>query len=241
VRFDWALPGAAAVGDGVEVAVLVDVLSFTTTLTVALERGATVLPYRWADPAGAAQHAREHDAELAVGRFRARVGQVSLSPVSVRNAAALGRLVLPSPNGSTIAYQLGAGTSICLAACLRNAGAVAAWIAAHFQAMLATAAVIGAGERWEDGSLRPAVEDLWGAGAVIAGLNAAGWTSLSPEADAARAAYEAVRGDEHDALRACASGQELIASGFEMNVAIAAEVGRSHVVPSLVDGCFVPT
>jgi 2-phosphosulfolactate phosphatase len=207
---------------------------------VALERGATVLPYRWADPAGAEQYAREHDAELAVGRSRARAGQVSLSPVSVRNAA-LGRLVLPSPNGSTIAYQLGAGTSICLAACLRNAGAVAAWIAVHFQAMLATVAVIGAGEQWEDGSLRPAVEDLWGAGAVIAGLNAAGWTSLSAEADAARAAYEAVRGGEHDALRACASGQELIASGFEMDVAIAAEVGRSHVVPRLVDGCFVPT
>jgi hypothetical protein len=43
---------------------------------------------------------------LAVGRSRAGPGEVSLSPSSVRDAAVLDRLVLPSPNGSTISYDL---------------------------------------------------------------------------------------------------------------------------------------
>lgn len=47
LRFDWGLPGAVAVAK--DVAVVVDVLSFTTTLTVALDAGISVLPYRWDD------------------------------------------------------------------------------------------------------------------------------------------------------------------------------------------------
>ncbi|MEU7813535.1 hypothetical protein [Pseudonocardia sp. NPDC049154] len=34
VRMDWGLPGAVAVAAGCDVAVVVDVLSFTTALTV---------------------------------------------------------------------------------------------------------------------------------------------------------------------------------------------------------------
>lgn len=36
VRFDWGLQGALAVAADVDIAVVVDVLSFTTTVTVAL-------------------------------------------------------------------------------------------------------------------------------------------------------------------------------------------------------------
>ena len=46
--------------------------------------------------------------------------------------------------------------------------AVARWL----QARGGTVAVVAAGERWPDGSLRPAAEDLWGAGAVLAGEDA---------------------------------------------------------------------
>jgi len=106
IRFDWAGQGASAVTVSADVAVVIDVLSFTTTLTVALDRGTTVLPYRWND-GGAADYARQHDAVLAVGRSEATAGQISLSPGTVRNASPPARLVLPSPNGSTIAHNLG--------------------------------------------------------------------------------------------------------------------------------------
>ena len=127
---------------------------------------------------------------------------------------------------------------MCVAACLRNASSVASWIHAR-QPTAAVVAVVAAGERWSDGSLRPAVEDLWAAGAVIGQLAAAGWSSLSPEALLARAGYRAVRGRETDALRACASGRELTEQGFAIDVATAAEIDLSKQVPVLIDGCFV--
>lgn len=70
------------------------------------------------------------------------------------------------------------------------------------------------------------------------GARGRGWSSLSPEARLARAGYQAVRGCEADALRACASGRELTAQGFAIDVAIAAEIDLSNQVPILIDGCF---
>jgi len=105
LRMDWAPAGANAVVEGCDVAVVVDVLSFTTTLSVAADCGVTVFPYRWRDDR-AEVFAAEHHATLAVGRSAALPGQVSLSPHSFRTAPSLERLVLPSPNGSTISFQL---------------------------------------------------------------------------------------------------------------------------------------
>ena len=94
--------------------------------------------------------------------------------------------------------------------------------------------------RWgDDASLRPAVEDLWGAGAVVAAYVAARpATRVSPEAEAAHTASEAVRGDSVAQLRGCASGIELVEKGFGADVAIAAELDASSVVPVLTDGWF---
>jgi 2-phosphosulfolactate phosphatase len=214
VRFDWGLGGADAVAGGADVTVVVDVLSFTTTLSVALDAGVVVLPYRWRDET-ARGYAAEHGAVLAVGRSQARPGELSLSPLSLRVAELAERLVLPSPNGSSIVSQLAARTKTCSAACLRNASAVAGWIAAGSSATTTVA--------------------------VIAGLVAAGWGGVSAEADAARCGYESVRDGELEAWLGCASGCELVDAGYRADVEIAAEVGTSETVPLLVDGhCFLP-
>ncbi|MFC8044674.1 2-phosphosulfolactate phosphatase [Nocardia sp. NPDC057353] len=223
VRFDWGAVGAEAVR--AEVTVVVDVLSFTTTLSVAADRGIEVFPYRWGHEE-VAGYAAERGAVAAVGRRVARPGQVSLSPGTIRRAEPFARLVLPSPNGSTIAHRLAAAGSLCVGASLRNAAAVAAWVGAG-----RTVAVVAAGERWPDGSLRPAVEDLWGAGAVLANLP--DQEGFSPEAVMAVQAWRAVAERLPAALRECASGRELIAAGFPEDVAIAGEVGRSSAVPVL--------
>ena len=160
LRHDWGPAGAAATTADADVAVVVDVLSFTTTLSVAADAGIAVLPYRWAD-ATAAAFAAEHDAVLAVPRSAAGTDQISLSPASVRRAdPAPDRLVLPSPNGSTITHRLVGEVPVVVGACLRNATAVAAWITRTHRPGSTTVAVVSAGERWPDGSLRPAVEDL---------------------------------------------------------------------------------
>lgn len=241
VRFDWGAGGAAAIAGDTDAAVVVDVLSFTTTLSVAADAGIAVLPYPWGDRAGAEELARERGAVLAVGRATAIAGEVSLSPLSIRAMTAkVPRLVLPSPNGSSLAFALASTSEVCLGGCLRNATALAGWLTEHLDRTAASVAVLAAGERWSDGSLRPAVEDLWGAGAVITALRAAGWSAASPEADAAAAAYAAVRGAELDSLLDCASGRELIEIGFTGDVRIAAEVDHSTSVPRLVDGAFRP-
>jgi len=237
-RRTWA--GAAAVASDADVVVVVDVLSFTTTLSVAVDAGIAVLPYPWND-ASAETFARERGAVLAVGRSQGGRGQFTLSPASVRAAAVQPqRLVRPSPNGSALARRLDGQAASCVGACLRNAAAVAGWLAGRYRPGLTTIAVIAAGERWDDGTLRAASEDLWGAGALVAALTDVGWSARSPEADLARAGYDAIRGGELNALRACASGRELVEGGYPADVAIAAEIASSSAVPVLNDGIFVP-
>jgi 2-phosphosulfolactate phosphatase len=236
VRLEWGPSGVDALS-GVTHAVVVDVLSFTTAVTVATGRGVAVYPFRWRDERAAA-YAAEVDATLAVGRLeaaRAGVAGVSLSPAAMARVEGVERVVLPSPNGSTISTALAGSGATVVAACLRNAPAVAAWLAARAEA--GPIAIIPGGERWPDDTLRPAVEDLWGAGAVVAGLLAAG-LSASPEARAAAAAFAAadLPGDLHQ----CVSGRELSDHGFAADVAIAGEYGASSVVPVLVDGAFLP-
>lgn len=239
IRMEWGPTGATAVP--ADYAVVVDVLSFTTTLSVALERGIEVFPFRWRD-SRAAEHAVRHGATLAVGRFealsRGDARHVSLSPASLSEVEGIERLVLPSPNGSTIAFALADSGAQVVGACLRNAGAVARWLAPRI-ADGASVVVVPAGERWYDDTLRPAVEDLWGAGAVISGLVAddeAREASASPEARMAAAAWRAAR-LPGDLLRS-ASGIELAEVGFVADVEIAAQHDVSDVVPVLVDESF---
>ena len=239
LRLEWGPTGAEAVGPGCPVGVVVDVLSFTTTVTVAADRGIPVLPYRWSDEAGAQSLATAQGATLAVGRSRAGPGAVSLSPRTVRTAPDLRRLVLPSPNGATVALRLAQYTPEVVAVSLRNRRAVAAWLlGCRAERPDLRVAVICAGERWPDGGLRPAVEDLWGAGALVALLQDGGWPDVAPEAAAAAGS---VPGDLGSALRACASGRELIDAGYADDVDTAAELDGSRSVPVLRDGAFVAT
>lgn len=225
---------------GCDVAVVVDVLSFTTTLSVALDAGIEVLPYR-PNQDTAASYADSVDATLAVGRSVARGDQISLSPSTIRRRSVPPqRLVLPSPNGSSISYQLAGSADTVIGASLRTATAVAGWIATNHAAGAAVA-VIAAGERWPDGTLRPAIEDLWGAGAVLQALAERGWyDGFSPEARGATDAWNSVSADLAARLSECASGVELIAAGYPDDVAIAAEVDSGRSVPVLRGDRFIP-
>lgn len=250
IRLEWGPTGGAAICAGpaaADIAVVVDVLSFTTTLSIATRRGTRVHPFPWKDER-AATYAAERDAVLAVGRFEAQHlddPPPSLSPATLLASRYVARLVLPSPNGSTICAALRDSPTkpTVVGASLRNRTAVASWLAPRVAAG-ATVAVVPAGERWPDGSLRPAVEDLWGAGAVLDRLldvldGAGGPVGVSAEARHAVTAYRHVADRLAHELRACASGQELVAIGFGADVAAAAEVDADDVVPVLTDDGFV--
>ncbi|WP_433163285.1 2-phosphosulfolactate phosphatase [Kribbella sp. CA-247076] len=237
--FDWGPVGAEVVGGAIgTIVAVVDVLSFTTAVTVAADLGIEVYPYRWRDETAVA-YAKQYDAALAVGRSEAGPGEVSLSPVTIRQAHGIERLVLPSPNGSTIAQQLSDSGATVLAVSLRNRQAAADWVNQRLAEDPELKVVaIAAGERWKDGSLRPAVEDLWGAGGFLSALDT---DSRSPEARAAAAAYDAVAEELPRLLHDCAGGRELTQYGFSQDVTIAAEVDASRSVPVLRDGKLIPS
>src|SRR6478672_42202 len=123
-RFEWGLAGARRFAGGVDVLVVVDVLSFSTSVDVATGRGAEVFPARWRDDR-AVDLARDQDAVLAVGRSVVSSDQpYSLSPASLTRIPWGTRLVLPSPNGATICADAADSGAVVFAGCLRNATAV---------------------------------------------------------------------------------------------------------------------
>lgn len=238
VRLDWGPVGAAITR--ADVAVVVDVLSFTTSVSVAVERGMRVFPFPWRDERAAA-YAEERDAALAVGRLEAsRDGAPplpTLSPAGLRTCPPVPRLVLPSPNGSSIAAALAGSGAVVAAGCLRNSSAVTAWLSAHLAAGRSVV-VVAAGERWSsDDSLRPCLEDHLGAGAILSGLPA---SDQSPEARAAAALFDATH-DLGRTLAECVGGRELSAKGFGEDVSVAAALDVTRMVPVLgADGAFTP-
>jgi 2-phosphosulfolactate phosphatase len=205
--------------------VVVDVLSFSTTVAVATARGAEVWPIGFNDER-ALSEAQRIGAELARRRRAVTAAHpYSLSPVSVSTIEPGTRLVLPSPNGARLCEAARGSDATLLVGSLRNASAVAAAAAG----LGTPVAVVAAGERWPDGSLRPALEDLLGAGAVVERLASAHRLDPSPDARAAAAAFRAA--DLAADLSACTSGRELAADGYAEDVALAAQLDATDVAP----------
>jgi 2-phosphosulfolactate phosphatase len=229
VLTEWGMTGVEALRERVAVLIIVDVLSFSTAVDIAVSRGAIVFPFPLGDRAAAQAAADRVGAELAKPR-RAAGGQFSLSPVSLLAVTAGTKIMLPSPNGSRL--SLAGGGKPVMVGCLRNAAAVAQ--AAREMARGCTVGVIPAGERWPDGSLRPAIEDFLGAGAIIHHLA----LPCSPEAQVARDAFRVAGDDVIRLVRASISGCELVDGGFPGDVDIAVEVGASACVPLLTEGAY---
>ena len=225
-RCEWGAAAVAALAPA-DITIVVDVLSFTTCVDVAASRGAAILPYPWND-ASAAEFARAQHAELAGRRRQARY---SLAPESYLDAPDSLRCVLPSPNGAQVTLVAARTAPIVLAGSLRNARAVAE----AAQRLGSTFNVIPAGERWLDGSLRPALEDWLGAGAILRWLPA----SRSPEAESAVALFERHRERLVETLDQCGSGRELAGRGHDRDKFIAGQLDVSACVARFDGVAFV--
>ena len=228
IRLEWGAEGIAALAEHCGALVVVDVLSFSTAVDIAVGRGARILPLPWRDERAAA-------AARAAGAVLGGEGSWSLRPSSLLDIPAGTLLALASPNGATLATKAAATGVRVLAGCLRNARSVAG------QALAAAGGrpigVIAAGERWNvDGRpLRPCVEDLLGAGAIVAALLVLAGGDASPEALLASRAALATD-DPGTALAECSSGRELIGWDRARDVELAGELDVSTVAPVLVDG-----
>jgi 2-phosphosulfolactate phosphatase len=233
-RFDWGLNGLRQLAPTCDVVVIVDVLSFSTAVDIATSREGIVFPFRWRDDSAKAL-AKEKEAILAVGRKEISTEfPYSLSPVSLQSLPKGCRIVLPSPNGATLTVEASTLCPQVICGCLRNAQVVAE----AARKLGKTIAVIAAGELWngQGSELRPGVEDLLGAGAILDALNL---PSISPEGKAAVAAFHSARKDLERTLLDCSSGRELIEAGFSGDVLLAAHLDTSNTVPALIEGAFI--
>ncbi|MFT4037295.1 MAG: 2-phosphosulfolactate phosphatase, partial [Thermomicrobiales bacterium] len=208
--------------------------SVLASLAPHIARGACIIPWPTRGES-AAQQAAAHGALLAERRFADGAGGAySLSPASLLTIPAGTRLVLPSPNGARLALAAAARGATVLIGCLRNARAVAD----ACREIGAPVTVVAAGERWpHDGSLRVALEDHLGAGAILSEF--IGPNDVS-EAGAAVALFRAMQPELRQTLHACASGQELLARGYAEDVDLAAELDTDTVVPLLSEGRLLP-
>lgn len=198
VRVEWGAAGLARLAPA-DVVVVVDVLRFSSGVTVELEAGVDRVPLDVA----------AHDVSL---------------------------------NGAAVAAAAQRSGAIVLLGCLRNASAVAdaALAEQHRRGARTSVAIIAAGERLgrDSEALRFAVEDQFGAGAIVDALGARGVDHTSPEAAAAGEAFRAIRGALRHLLTASGSGRELIDRGLREDVLAAAAVDAASVVPVLRDGAF---
>ena len=241
VRFDWGVEGMRSIAPGAGVIIVIDTISFTTTIELATGLGLEVEPFATTDREAAAAYAANIGAKLA-GR-RGDPG-LSLSPTSMtaENVAGFGaeRAVVISLNGSRVcAAAAGFGVPV-VAANLRNFSAVARWVLDYQQRIgkRAVVAVIAAGERRGDDTLRPAVEDQLAAGAVVGALSALGIDACSPEAAVASAGFDSLRRAVGHLLTASVSARELAEVDQLNDVKIAAQLDVSQVVPVMTDGVF---
>jgi 2-phosphosulfolactate phosphatase len=136
-----------------------------------------------------------------------------------------------SPNGAALTIHAAARTPVVLAGCLRNAAVVAN----RARQLGSTFNVCPAGERWPDGSLRPAIEDWLGAGAILRHLPG----QKSPEALLAVAVFESAAPGLADVLARSSSGRELIERGFAHDVELAVALDVSPHVPRYDGGAFI--
>ncbi|MGO9195562.1 MAG: 2-phosphosulfolactate phosphatase [Acidimicrobiales bacterium] len=237
-HFGWGPAGALdlVLRERCLLVAIVDVLSFSTTVSVATSRGISIIP---AAPDEAREVATGRGVPLA-GHSRAGTAQSpwTLAPSRMMTAPVVPAVVLASPNGSAIASVATSSSSApitLVAACLRNRSAAGRWLAKRASGRDSAIAVIAAGERWPDGTLRPALEDLVGAASLLGVLGDLG-LELSPEAAlVARCASGLPTAALGDLVRQSISARELRDRGFGEDVEIAAEVDVAGGTPVQTD------
>lgn len=222
LRFDWGTPGVSRLAPYCRTFVIVDVLRFSTAVETGLSHGLIVEPAHWPMPRRAAGERATYVADGSVS------GGPSLSPASLLVLPPGARVVLPSLNGANCALAAAATGATVVAGSLRNASAVAKFVADASYPV----GFVAAGDLAADGTMRPAVEDILGVAAILRLLPG----SRSPEAAIAEAAFTA---SPLEIVRESASARQLASVGHDDDAEFAARLDVSSCVPVFADDVFV--
>lgn len=164
-------------------------------------------------------------------RFSSTVIDATASDTEVVLAEAEGW----SRNGAAVAAAAAPDTTV-LVGGIRNASAIARAVQTIQERRRArtSVAIIAAGEADAAGTLRFAVEDQLGAGAIILALSDRGIDHTAPDAAVAAEGFRALRGALRHMVGASGSGRELAAG-----VAATARIEASGLVPTAVPDAAV--
>jgi 2-phosphosulfolactate phosphatase len=239
-RVEWGPRGAREAAERGDVIIVIDVLSFSSTVVTAVHHGAVIYPYPVYKDGKEQEYASKVGAELIFGRAESiKLGNPTLSPVTFNQNHMGKKYVLCSLNGALCSW-VGSKVPSLLIGSLLNASAVASYVN-QLQAQTGTAiTIIPCGEQWDhvqnrENNIRPAIEDYLGAGAVLSKLNGV----KSPEAELCASAFKSVEAKIPDLIWDCGSGRELRVRGHEKDVAHASRVDAFQTVPILTDSYFI--
>lgn len=237
INLEWKSSGANKGSERGDIVIIVDTLSFATTVAVATCRGAMIYPCWPSDDPVAL--GRSLDAEVAVRRTEGEGPTgFSLSPGSFSKIEPGTRVILPSPNGATCCRAADKGPFVFVGT-LVNAAATATAVSNLSKRDGLSITVVACGEReeygLESGEIRFALEDYLGAGVIISGLN----FEKSPEALVCEKAYSACRDELNEIIRNCQSGQELLDRGYGDDVRIASDIDSRDSAVWYKDGWLV--
>jgi 2-phosphosulfolactate phosphatase len=237
-RVEWGRRGAREAANRGDIVIVIDVLSFSSTVVSALNYGALIYPFP--PNLNGKDYALKINAEYILGRAEAaKVGKPTLSPVSFNEEHTNKKYVLTSLNGAFCTW-IASKVPALLIGSLLNASSVAAaanQLSLHNNANIT---VIPCGELWSNGveeedSLRPAIEDYLGAGAILSYLEG----EKSPEAEVCSGAFLYSKTNLERLIWDCGSGRELRERGFEADVKHCSQLNAYQTVPVLRNNHFV--
>ncbi|HLO11795.1 MAG TPA: 2-phosphosulfolactate phosphatase, partial [Pseudoneobacillus sp.] len=238
IRLEWGRRGAREAAERGDIVIIVDILSFSSTVVTALEFGAKIYPYP--PHLDGKDYAVRIGAEYILGRSEAaKIGIPTLSPVSFHKGHSNKKYVLSSLNGAFCTW-IAAKVPALLVGSFLNASSVATYANELREKTHANITVVPCGEQWNDvrekeDFLRPAVEDYLGAGAILSYLNG----DTSPEGEVCKGAFTQSKTKINDLIWDCGSGRELRERGFEADVRHCGQFNVFQTVPILKDNQFV--
>lgn len=233
-KLEWGKRGARAAANRGDIVIIVDVLSFSSTVVSAVNYGAVILPYP--PHLDGNNYANQMEAEFILGRTEAsKAGKPTLSPVTFSSEHANKRYVLSSTNGSYCTWLASQVPAVIIGSLL-NATAVAKVASEISEKEKSNISVIACGERWGDTneheeSLRFAIEDYLGAGAILSDLMG----DKSPEANVGERAFQSSIETLKELVWDCGSGRELRHRGFAKDVKYCSQLNTFQAVP-ILDG-----
>ena len=237
-RVEWGKRGARGAAKRGDIIIVVDVLSFSTTVISALNKGAIIYPYP--PNLDGKKYAEKVGAEYILGRAEAaKIGKPTLSPVSFNKKHYNKKYVLSSLNGAVCTWVASKVPALLIGSLL-NASSVAAVADQLRRQTKANITVVPCGEQWTDVreyeyTLRPSIEDYLGAGAILSYLEG----TKSPEVEVCIGAFLHTKQKINELIWECGSGRELRERGFEADVKHCSQLNVFQTVPILHKDHFV--